>query len=128
MFYHVDPNDGLPIYDQIVRQVKFAVARGVLLPGHRVPSVREMARELALNPNTVARAYQLLQSDGVLQSVRGMGLEVAQDAVAPCRLERRRLVQTRIREALAEAHRSGLGAGELRELIDAELLAATGQS
>ena len=93
MFLQIDPSDGLPIYDQIVRQVKFAVARKAIRPGERVPSVRELARDLAINPNTVARAYQQLQADGVLASVRGMGLEVAEGAVEPCCQERRRLIQ-----------------------------------
>ena len=56
MFVHVDPTHDLAIYDQIVRQIKFAVANGAVGVGELVPSVREMARELAINPNTVARA------------------------------------------------------------------------
>jgi GntR family transcriptional regulator len=103
MFFHIDPADGLAIYDQVVRQVKFAIAGGVLQPGNLVPSVRELARELAINPNTVARAYQKLQADGVLQSVRGMGLEVAADAVVQCRAERQKLIRARIAQALVEA-------------------------
>ena len=120
MFWHVDPANGLAIYDQLVRQVKYAVAQGVLKPGHRVPSVREVARELALNPNTVARAYQQLQADGVLQSVRGMGLEVTSDAVAPCRQERKRLIQERLRTVLSEAKQSGLTLDELKQFVDRE--------
>ncbi len=81
MFLNINPSNGIAIYDQVVRQVKFAVAQGAVKPGNLVPSVREMARELAINPNTVARAYQQLQTDGVLEQVRGMGLEVAADAV-----------------------------------------------
>ena len=77
MFLNINPSNGIAIYDQIVRQVKFAVAQGAVKPGNLVPSVREMARELAINPNTVARAYQQLQADRVLEQVRGMGLEVA---------------------------------------------------
>ena len=65
MFVHIDPSDGLAIYDQIVRQIKFAVAAGALATGELAPSVRELARDLAVNPNTVARAYQQLQADRV---------------------------------------------------------------
>lgn len=121
MFFHVDPSGGLAIYDQVVRQVIFAVAQGAIRPGNLVPSVRELARELAINPNTVARAYQQLQADGVLQTVRGMGLEVAPEAVKHCRQERQRLIQARLRGTLAEANRSGLEQEELRRLIDQEL-------
>ena len=77
MFFQIDFGNGLAIYDQVVRQVKFAVAGEVLKEGELVPSVRELARELTINPNTVARAYRQLQDDGVLTSVRGTGLAVA---------------------------------------------------
>jgi GntR family transcriptional regulator len=121
MFFQVDPANGVAIFDQVVRQVKFAVARGAIRPGNMVPSVRELAKELAINPNTVARAYQQLQSDGVLESVRGMGMEVASDAVKLCRAERQKIVQSRLRQALSEALQSGLEAEELRSLVEREL-------
>ncbi len=123
MFVHIDPSNGLAIYDQIVRQVKFAVAQEAVKPGELVPSVRELARELAVNPNTVARAYQQLQADGVLAGVRGMGLEVATGATTHCRDERWKLIQARIRQALAEAKQSGVADEELRRLVEQELSA-----
>ena len=100
MFLHVDPSNGLAIYDQVVRQVKFAIAQGALKPGNLIPSVRELARDLAINPNTVARAYQQLQTDGVLESVRGTGLEITSSAPTHCRAERWKLIQARLRLAL----------------------------
>ncbi len=120
MFWQIDPANGLAIYDQIVRQIKYAVARGALKPGNLVPSVRELARELTINPNTVARAYQQLQADGVLQSVRGLGLEIAQGAATPCRQERKKLIQERLRHVLQEAHQSGLELDDLKQLVDRE--------
>ncbi|MFV1964029.1 MAG: GntR family transcriptional regulator [Pirellulaceae bacterium] len=123
MFIHIDPSNGLAIYNQIVRQVKFAVAAGAIAPGELAPSVREMARDLAINPNTVARAYQQLQVDDVLASVRGTGLAVAQGAPQRCREERTQLIGDRLRQALAEATHSGLTPEEIRNLIDAELSA-----
>jgi len=121
MFLHVDPDSDLTICDQIVRQIKFAVATGALPPGEMAPSVRELARELAINLNTVSKAYQLLQAEGVLESVRGMGVAVAAAAVKQCRAERMRLVQERLRETLWEARQSGLGAEEVQKLIAAEM-------
>ncbi len=121
MFLHVDPDNGLAIYDQIVRQIKFAVATGALPSGEMAPSVRELARELAVNLNTVSKAYQQLQLEGVLESVRGMGLAVATGAVKQCRAERVRLVQERLREVLWEARQSGIEADELQKLIAAEM-------
>jgi GntR family transcriptional regulator len=121
MLFHIDPHNGLAIYDQIVRQMKFAVADGVLRPGELVPSVRELARDLAINPNTIARAYRQLQDDRVLQTVRGTGLEVAGGAAERCRSERLKLIRTRLRQVLAEAKQSKLDVRELRQLIDKEL-------
>jgi len=123
MFVHIDPSDGLAIYDQIVRQIKFAVAQGALRAGDLAPSVRELARELAVNPNTVARAYQQLQADRVLESVRGTGLAVVAGADKRCRSERLKLIGARIRQAMLEARQSGLAQDELRQLVDQELAA-----
>ena len=121
MFFQIDTDNGVAIFDQVVRQVKFAVARGAIKPGNLVPSVRDLAKELAINPNTVARAYQQLQADGVLEMVRGVGLEVAGDALKPCRAERQRIVRQRVRTALLEALQGGLEIEDLRQLFDSEL-------
>ncbi len=121
MFFRIDPSDDLAIYDQVVRQVKFAVAGEVVRVGELVPSVRELARELAINPNTVARAYRQLQADGVLEPVRGTGLAVAAGAHERCRTERVMLIRDRLRQVLFEARQSRLDASQLRSLVDSEL-------
>ncbi len=121
MFFHIDPHNGLAIYDQIVRQIKFAVAGGVLKSGELIPSVRELARELAINPNTIARAYRRLQDDKVLEPVRGTGLEVAGGAGERCRSERLKLIRGRLRQVLTEAKQSRLDARGLRDLVEKEL-------
>ena len=121
MFFQIDFGNGLAIYDQVVRQVKFAVADELLKEGELVPSVRELARELTINPNTVSRAYRQLQDDGVLSSVRGTGLAVASGAVERCREERIELIRTRLEQVLAEAKRSRLDPHKLRTLIEQQL-------
>lgn len=123
MFFTIDPSNGLAIYEQVVRQVVFAVAAEVLKPGDMISSVREVARELAINPNTVARAFRQLQDDGVLETVRGMGLAIAPGACQRCREERMRLIRTRLQQVFEEARQSRLDEGELRQLIEAELAA-----
>ncbi len=123
MFFNIDPSNGLAIYEQVVRQVVFAVAAGSLKSGDMVPSVRELARELAINPNTVARAYRQLQDDGVLQAVRGTGLAVADGANGRCEAQRRALVRARVQQVLLEAKQSRLDHAELRELVESELAA-----
>ena len=123
MFFKIDFTNGLAIYEQVARQVKFAVAGGVLRAGELVPSVRELARELTINPNTVARAYRQLQADGVLESVRGTGLAVVEGATRKCRSERVRLIRQRLQQVLLEAKQSRLDADQLRALVEDELTA-----
>ena len=123
MFFHIDPTNGLAIYEQVARQVVFAVAGGALSPGEMVRSVRDLAHELALNPNTVARAYRELQARGVLEPVRGTGLAVTQDALAKCRAERVRMIRERLHQVLLEAKQSRLDSEQLRTLVQAELSA-----
>ena len=128
MFFTIDPDNGLAIYDQILRQVKFAVASGALQPGQRVPSLQELATTLALNPNTVARAYRELQAEGILEMVRGIGLEISSKAVKRCQQDRDTLIRERLRSVLIEARQSQLEDAELREMFDAELTASKPKS
>lgn len=128
MLISVENNNGLAIYEQIVRQIKFSVASGAIRVGEFIPSVRELAKQIAVNPNTVARAYRDLQSDGVLESVRGKGLQVTQKAPDLCRVERRSLIQHRLRAVLEEAHQSGLTRKELRALTQEELSRLNGKA
>ena len=123
MFLNIDPSSELAIYEQVVRQVKFAVAGEAVQRGELVPSVRELARELAINPNTVARAYRRLQDDQVLQQVRGTGLAVADGAAARCRKDRLKLIRGRLKEVLAEAKQSRLDGEQLRLMVQEELTA-----
>ena len=107
MFFRIDPDSGVAIYDQIARQVKYAVAKSALRTGELVPSVRELAVKLAVNPNTVARAYRDLQNDGVLEALRGEGLRVAQAAAAHCRQARQKNLEDRVQGVVIEALQSG---------------------
>ncbi len=118
MIFRIDADDGLAIYDQIVRQVKYAVASGTLAPGEWIPSVRELARQLTVNPNTIQRAYQQLQADGVLEPVRGRGLAVCRTAVRACVAERQALVLERLEQVVAEAVQGGVAPDDLRTLFE----------
>ncbi len=112
--------DDRPIYSQIAERVKFAVAGGVLRPGDLVPSVRELSKQLVVNPNTVARAYRDLQTEGLLESVRGMGLQVSNGAVEHCHRARRELVRQRIRTAIEDARQSQMEPGEIESILREE--------
>lgn len=127
MIISIDATNGLAIYDQIVRQIKFAIASEVILPGELIPSVREMARQTAVNPNTVSRAYRELQSENILEVVRGTGLQVTTGAVKQCRKDRQGLIQERLRAVLKEAQQSQLEVDDIRQLIDSELARLNGK-
>src|SRR5262245_45974915 len=124
----IQPSGPTPIYEQIVRGVVFAVAAGEVEEGALIDSVRELAGRLGINSNTVARAYQELEREGVISARRGQGMEVAPEAVALCRRKRQAIVRERIRAALREAVASALPADELRTLVEDELSRANGQA
>lgn len=117
MFFRIDPENGVAIYDQIARQVKYAVANGALRAGELVPSVRELAMLLAVNPNTVSKAYRDLQNEAVLEAMRGEGLRVAKQAVERCRKARHRLLEERMTAVVTEAQQSGLTEDEFFTLV-----------
>lgn len=121
MFFSIDVSNGVPIYEQLVRQVKFAVADGVLVPGQMVPSVRQLSNDLAINPNTIARAYLQLQEEKVLESLRGRGLAVRGDALARCSKARQSLLAQRFKEVTREALQAGLQRAEVIQMVEQQL-------
>ncbi|MGE3818925.1 MAG: GntR family transcriptional regulator [Isosphaeraceae bacterium] len=116
----LDTSDDRPIYGQIADRVRFAVAAGVLRPGELAPSVRELSKQLVVNPNTVARAYRDLQAEGLLEPVRGTGLQVAEGAVERCQESRRDRVRRRLRAAIEEARGSGMDPAEVESILREE--------
>jgi GntR family transcriptional regulator len=127
MLFHVQPTSPVPIYEQIVTQVTYAVAAGDLKPGDALPwGVRDLAFQLTVNPNTVARAFQELERRGIITSQRGKRMAVTAEALSLCRDQRQDLVRDRIRAALREALSSGLPAAEVRRIVDEELAWAPG--
>ncbi|HEX8686099.1 MAG TPA: GntR family transcriptional regulator [Pyrinomonadaceae bacterium] len=115
MFITVDPSNDVPIFRQIVQQIKRAVAMGRLLPEEPLPSVRQLAVELAVNPNTVARAYLDLEIEGVIYKRQGAGTFVSGQGVEMSKAERRRVLGELIEKALVEGVNLGLDERELRD-------------
>ncbi|HEU4885795.1 MAG TPA: GntR family transcriptional regulator [Longimicrobium sp.] len=120
MLVNLDPHDARPLYLQIMDEVRRALVVGSLRAEDPLPSVRELASELAINPRTVSQAYGELEREGVVYVRRGQGTFVAPDT----RPDRRALARTVARRALLEARRNGLGVEELltiiREVADEE--------
>jgi GntR family transcriptional regulator len=117
MLNHIDPKSALPIYRQIMDQIRRSVAAGVLAPGDQLPSVRELAAQLLVNPNTVARVYRDLERDGLLETRRGQGTYIASDATALIESERRRLIADQL-----EAVSRDIGAFGLSEEAAVQML------
>src|SRR5687767_15317394 len=117
MQLHVSPADGVPIYLQIVNQVKYLVASGRLEPGEELPPIRTLAEQLLVNPNTVARAYRELELAGVVTKRRTAGTYVSDAASPLARRERLKIVTERIDALLAEARSLGIGTDEVIELL-----------
>ena len=126
VLFTIQPESKVPIFEQIVSQVIFAIAEGEPGVGELIPSVRDLGGKLRVHPNTVARAFQELERMGVIATRRGRGMEVAPEAPRLCRQHRQRIVRERLREALREAASSGLAPEEVRLLVDEELTQVNG--
>jgi GntR family transcriptional regulator len=116
MLVTLDPRDERPLYLQIIDQVRRALLVGTLRAEDPLPSVRELAGQLVVNPRTVSQAYQQLESEGVIYVRRGQGTFVA-PTIPPDRSERRMLVRGVAERALRDARRAGLGVEELVTMI-----------
>jgi GntR family transcriptional regulator len=117
MFGRVDPSSAAPLFGQIVESVRQAVATGRARPGDRLPSVRELAAELVINPNTIAKAYQALEAEGITVSRKGSGTFIADRKVVVNDEERLRRLDERLESLLAEAVHLGFTAAEVRQRI-----------
>ncbi len=121
MFFSIDPSNGVAIYDQIVRQIKFAIAEGTLAPGQMLPSVRQLSQQLTINPNTIFRAFQHLQQDQIIEPVRGLGLMVNQDARDKCVDARKQLITNRLRSVISESLHAGLNSRQIEKIVRDQL-------
>ncbi|MCC6420997.1 MAG: GntR family transcriptional regulator [Gemmataceae bacterium] len=126
MIIDIEADGPVPIYEQITAQVIYAIASGALGSGAEMPSVRRLAEQQRINPNTVVRAFQELERAGIVAARRGLPMEVTAEAPAVCRVRREEMVRQRVRAALREAVASALPAEQIRELVEDELARANG--
>ena len=117
MDIHISPHDGVPIYLQIVNQVKYLVASGRLAPGEELPAIRVLADRLTVNPNTVARAYRELEVAGVVEKRRTTGTYVSAAGSPLARRERLKILTERIDALLAEARQLGIRTDDVIDLV-----------
>ena len=117
MQIHITSDDGVPIYIQIVNQVKHQVAAGRLTPGDEIPPIRVLAEQLLINPNTVARAYLELERTGVVTKRHGLGTYVSEDCSPLPQREKLKILRSRADSLLTEARHLGVGLAEVIKLL-----------
>jgi GntR family transcriptional regulator len=117
MQIHISSGDGVPVYLQIVNQVKYLVASARLAPGEELPPIRVLAAQLLINPNTVARAYRELEQAGIVEKRRTAGTYVSSDPSPLARRERLKILTGRIDALLAEARQMDIDTDAVVELL-----------
>ncbi|MFO7769023.1 MAG: GntR family transcriptional regulator [bacterium] len=128
MRLNIDPDSGVPVYLQIVQGVKRSIALGSLREGEQLPSVREVAEQLTVNPNTVAKAYRNLEREGVVDTRKGVGTFVTDGELDLPDQERREIVREMIERAIVESQHLRLGPAAVREIFEDRLSALLGDS
>ena len=117
----VDPRSGVPIYLQIIEQIKRSVALGVLQTGEQLPTVKQLAIDLTVNPNTVARAYRELEREQVIETAPGRGSFVRPNGTAEAPKVASEIAGDALDVALREAKSVGLEREQVRKLFEAAL-------
>jgi GntR family transcriptional regulator len=119
MIVRLNPSSGIPLYLQLIEQIKHAMETDAIRPGDQLPSVRKMAEELVINPNTVARVYRELERDGVIEVRHGAGAYVRDSVVARTKLMRK--AQGVVEAAVDRLESMELTEDEVRRLVENEL-------
>lgn len=121
-----NPSSGVPIYLQLMEQVKHAIETGALRAGEQLPGMRPLAEELVINPNTVAKAYRELEHEGVIELRHGAGAFVSENAGAKKLTDKLRAGQAIVAAAVEKLHARGVTDEEIRRLFEAELAGVAG--
>ena len=121
MLFKPNPSLGVPIYLQLMEQVKHAIETGALRPGEQLPGMRPLAEELVINPNTVAKAYRELEHEGVIELRHGAGAFVTGNERTKKLTDKFRAAQTIVSAAVERLRARGVTDEEIRRLVEAEL-------
>jgi GntR family transcriptional regulator len=117
MFIHLNPNSGMPIYRQLFQQLRQRIVSGQLGPRDQMPSVRDLSADLQINLLTVAKVYQLLESEGLVESRRGLGTFVLDGHTTRSLTEKRKLIADAVEQVVAEAQHLDLDEAEVVRLF-----------
>ena len=121
ILFRPNPSSGVPIYLQLMEQVKHGIETGALRPGEQLPGIRPLAEELVINPNTVAKAYRELEHEGVIELRHGAGAFVSERAGAKKLTDKLRAGQAIVATAVEKLRARGITEEEIRRLVEAEL-------
>jgi len=121
MLFRPNPASGVPIYLQLMEQVKHSIETGALHPGDQLPGIRPLAEQLVINPNTVAKAYRELEHEGVIELRHGAGAFVSANGPARKLTDRMRTAQATVAAAIDKLRERGLTDEEIRRLFEATL-------
>ncbi len=122
MFRKPNTSSGIPIYLQLIEQVKHAIETGALRPGEQLPGIRKLAEDLVINVNTVAKAYRELEHDGTIELRQGFGAFVSKDAAGSGDWQKIRDAQPVMRSAFNRLAQLGLDEQQMRRLFETELI------
>jgi len=121
LYLQIDPHSGIPLYRQVMDQVKYYVASGTLKVGSQLPSIRELSKTLSVNPTTVVKAYTELQHDGVIEMKQGRGAFVAEFDAEMSNDERRKVLERLARQMMVEARQMGAPPELVRQVVEQQI-------
>ncbi|TWI57842.1 GntR family transcriptional regulator [Halalkalibacter nanhaiisediminis] len=127
MFIRINPRSSTPLYEQVMEQVKELIAKGILESGEQLPSVRDLASQIVLNPNTVSKAYKELERNGVIVTIRGKGTFVADASDRKLDLKQLEQLRQQLQRLVIEATYAGIKKEELTQWIEEEFQTLKGE-
>ncbi|MCD7032668.1 GntR family transcriptional regulator [Metabacillus sp. GX 13764] len=114
----IDPRSSTPIYEQVIQQMKELCLRGVLKPGDKLPSVRELSTIIVANPNTVAKAYKELEREGIIETLRGRGTFVSETATIKLDEGKISMLKDQLKTLIVDAVYAGIDVDDIHEWIE----------
>lgn len=117
MYFHIDTKSSIPLYEQIVYQVKDMNTRGIVKPGEKMPSIRELSSQMVINPNTVSKAYQELERLGLIVTIRGKGTFIGEEKENIVSAKERKKLHDALRQAAIDCRYAGIPEKEVNQWI-----------
>jgi GntR family transcriptional regulator len=114
----INPRSSTPIYEQIIQKIKELCLRGIMKPGDKLPSVREMASLIIANPNTVSKAYKELEREGIIETLRGRGTFISETAKMSLDEGKVRMIKEQLKQMIIEAHYAGVDMAMLHDWLN----------